>query len=120
MDGIVLANTVEGDINVAFKKLNNDKELYFSTVNGDIDVTFPKKTNADVMARTIEGSVYSGFDGDVTYGDKSDDEKSTKDSQYIFLGNMFQADYITTRINKGGQDIYLNSVNGSIYIREGK
>ncbi len=119
MDGIVLANTVEGDINVTFKNLNNDKELYFSTVNGDIDITFPKKTNADVMARTVEGSVYSGFDGDVTYGNQSDDEKSTKDSQYPF-GNMFQSDYITTRINKGGQDIYLNSVDGNIYIRKGK
>jgi hypothetical protein len=119
MEGIVLANTVEGDINVTFKKLNNDKELYFSTVDGDIDVTFPKKTNADVMARTVEGNVYSGFDGDVTYGDKFDDEESEKDSRVPF-GNMYQSDYITTQINKGGQDIYLNSVNGSIYIRKGK
>lgn len=119
MEGIVLANTVEGDINVTFKKLNNDKELYFSTVDGDIDVTFPEKTNADVMARTVEGSVYSGFNGDVTYGDKPDDEESEKDSRFLF-GNMFQSDYITTRINKGGQDIYLNSVNGSIYIRKGR
>ena len=119
MDGIVLANTVDGDINVTFKKLSKDKELYFSTIDGDIDVTFPEKINADVMARTVEGSVYSGFDGDVTYGDKSDDEESKKDSPYLFA-NMFQSDYITTRINKGGQDIYLNSVNGSIYIRKGK
>ena len=119
MDGIVLANTVEGDINVAFKKLNSDKELYFSTVNGDIDVTFPEKTNADVMARTVEGGVYSGFDDAAIYAKKLDNEESTKDSQYLF-GNMFQSDYITTQINKGGQDIYLNSVNGSIYIRKGE
>jgi len=119
MDGIVLANTVEGDINVAFKKLNSDKELYFSTVNGDIDVTFPEKTNADVMARTVEGGVYSGFDDVAIYAKKLDNEESTKDSQYLF-GNMFQSDYVTTQINKGGQDIYLNSVNGNIYIRKGE
>lgn len=119
MNGMVLANTVEGDINVAFKNLNSDKELYLSTVNGDIDITFPKKTNADVMARTIEGSVYSGFDSDVTYGNQSDGGESTKDSQTPF-GNMFKSDYITTRINKGGQDIYLNSVDGNIYIRKGE
>ncbi|MBN1832958.1 MAG: DUF4097 family beta strand repeat protein [Deltaproteobacteria bacterium] len=119
MDGIVLANTVEGDINVAFKNLDNDKELYFSTVNGDIDITFPKETNADIMARTVEGSVYSGFDGDVTYGNQSDDEESTKDSQLPFV-KMFRSDYITTRIHGGGQDIYLNSVDGNIYIRKGE
>ena len=119
MEGIVLANTVEGDINVIFKKLNNDKELYFSTVDGDIDVTFPEKTNADVMARTVEGNVFSGFDDAAIYSKDLDDEESSKDSQYLFA-DMFQSDYITTRINKGGQDIYLNSVNGNIYIRKGK
>lgn len=118
MDGMVLVNTVEGDINVTFKKMNGDKELYFSTVNGDIDVTFPKKINADVMAKTIEGDVYSGFDGDVTFGKKSDSEESAADSRSPF-GNMFRSDYITTRINKGGQDVYLNTINGSIYIRKG-
>lgn len=119
MDGTVLANTVDGDINVTFKNLSNDKELYFSTVNGDIDITFPEKINADVMARTIEGNVYSGFDDAAIYAKELDDEESKKDSQYLFA-NMFQSDYITTQINKGGQDIYLNSVNGSIYIRKGK
>jgi hypothetical protein len=119
MEGIVLANTVDGDINVVFKNLNGDKELYFSTVNGDIDITFPEKTNADVMARTVEGSVYSGFDDAATYAKEMDDEESTKDSKYLFA-NMFQSDYITTHINKGGQDMYLNSVNGNIYIRKGK
>jgi hypothetical protein len=119
MDGTVLANTVEGDINVSFKNLSEDKELYFSTVNGDIDITFPKKTDVDVMARTVEGSVYSGFDDAVTYGKELDDEGSKRDSPYLF-GNMFQSAYITTRINKGGQDVYLNSVNGSIYIRKGQ
>jgi hypothetical protein len=118
MDGMVLANTVEGDINVSFKKLNGDKELYFSTVNGDIDITLPKKTNADVMAKTIEGDVYSGFDGDVTFGKKSDSEESEADSQSPF-GKMFRSDYISTRINKGGQEVYLNTINGSIYIRKG-
>jgi exonuclease VII small subunit len=118
MDGMVLANTVEGDINVTFRKLSDDKELYISTVNGDIDITLPKNANADVMAKTIEGDVYSGFDGAVIYGKKLDSEKSAADSQSLY-GNMFRSDYITTRINKGGQEVYLNTINGSIYIRKG-
>lgn len=119
MDGIVLANTVEGDITVLFRKLTDDKELYLSTVEGDIDITFPEKTNADVMAKTTEGDVYSGFDGEVSSGIHPDGKKESKDAGHYF-GNMFQADYVTTRLNKGGQDVYLNTVKGSIYIRKGE
>lgn len=118
MDGIVLANTVKGDLDVTFKKLVDDKEIYLSTVYGDIDITFPKKTNADVMSKTIEGDVYSGFDGEVTPGEHPDGLEETKDAKTYFT-NMFQSDYVTTRLNKGGQDVYLNTVKGSIYIRKG-
>jgi hypothetical protein len=116
--GEVIASTVEGNINITFNKLNKDRTLYFSTVNGDIDITFPRGTKADVMARTMEGDVYSGFDGDVTIGKEIDDETATTESQNIF-SNIFQSNYITTRINGGGQEVYLSTINGNIYIRKG-
>ena len=119
MDGMVLANTVQGDINVTFKKMIDEKELYLSTVYGDVDITFPKNTKADIMAKTIEGDLYSGFDDEVTSGMHPDGKKGKKDSEDYF-GNLFQSDYVTTRLNEGGQDVYLNTVKGSIYIRKGK
>ncbi len=118
IEGEVIASTVDGDIKVTFKKLNKDNALYFSTVDGDIDVTFPKGTKADIMARTMDGDVYSGFDGDVTMGNEIEDNTATTESHHNF-NNIFQSNYITTRINGGGQDVYLNTVDGNIYIRKG-
>ena len=118
IDGEVIASTVDGDIKITFNKLNKDSTLYFSTVDGDIDITFPKGTNADVMARTMEGDVYSGFDGDVIVGKQIDDETATDEPQNTF-NNIFQSNYITTRLNGGGQKIYLSTVDGNIYLRKG-
>jgi hypothetical protein len=119
IDGEVIASTVEGDINITFNRLNKDRALYFSTVNGDIDITFPKGINADIMTRTMEGDVYSGFDGDVTLGKETEDETASTESQNNF-SNIFQPNYITTRINGGGQNIYLSTIDGNVYIRKGE
>ena len=119
IDGEVLASTVEGDINITFNKLNKDRTLYFSTVNGDIDITFPKGTNANIMVRTMEGDVYSGFDGEVTLGKETEDETATTKSQNNF-SNIFQSNYIATKINGGGQEIYLSTIDGNVYIRKGE
>ena len=119
IEGEVIASTVEGNINVTFNRLNKDRALYFSTINGEIDITVPKGTKADVMARTMGGDVYSGFNGDVTVGKEIDDETATTESKNIF-SNIFQSNYITTRINGGGQEVYLSTINGNIYIRKGE
>jgi hypothetical protein len=119
IDGEVIASTVEGDINIAFKRLNKDRTLYFSTINGDIDITFPRATNANIMVRTMEGNVYSGFNGEVTLGKEIEDETATIESQNNFR-YIFQSNYITTRINGGGQEIYLNTIDGNVYIRKGE
>ena len=66
----------------------------------------------------MEGDVYSGFDGDVVVGKEIDDDTATTESQNNF-SKIFQSNYITTRINGGGQEIYLNTINGNVYIRKG-
>jgi hypothetical protein len=118
IEGEVIAYTVDGDITVTFKKLTKDGALYFSSVDGDIDITFPKDTKADIMARTMEGDVYSGFEGDVTMGREIEDEDATIEHKTNFH-HLFQQNYITTRINGGGHDVYLNTLDGDIYIRKG-
>lgn len=117
--GDVFASSVEGDINIEFNKLKKDRALYFSTVDGDIDITLPKDTRADVMAKTMDGNVYSGFEGDIVVGREIDDDTATPESQNNF-NKIFQSNYITTKINGGGQEIYLNTIDGNIYIRKGK
>jgi len=118
IEGEVIASTVDGDVTVIFKKLNKNGALYLSSVDGDIDITLPGDTKADIMARTMEGDVYSAFEGDVTMGREIDDETATTEHKSNFH-NIFQSNYITTRINGGGHEVYLNTLDGDIYIRKG-
>ena len=53
-------------LKIVFNKLSKDNALYFSTVNGEIDITLPKGTAADIMAKALNGDVYSGFEGETT------------------------------------------------------
>lgn len=121
IDGQIIASTVEGDINITFRKINKDKTLYFTTVNGDIDITFPKDINAYIMSSAAQGNVYSGFPGDVVIGDESDNEigRIRWIGSQSHFPNIFPSNYITSKINNGGQKIYLNTMTGNIYIRKG-
>jgi len=116
--GAVFASSVDGDIHVILNKIKKNGALYFSSVDGDIDLTLPKDTKADIMAKTMDGDVYSGFEGEVTVGREIDDDTATPEAQNNF-SRIFQSNYITTRINGGGQEIYLNTIDGNIYIRKG-
>ncbi len=116
--GAVFASSVDGDVRVVFDKLQKDKALYLSSVDGDIDLTLPKGTSADIHAKTMDGDVYSGFEGDVSVGKQINDDTATPGSQNNF-SRLFQSNYVSTRINGGGQDIYLNTIDGDVYIRKG-
>lgn len=117
--GELFASSVEGDINIKFNKLKEDRALYFSTVNGDIDLTLPKNTKADIMTKTMEGDIYSGFEGKVVMGREIEDDTATPEPQNNF-NKLFQSNYITSKINGGGQEIYINTIDGNVYIRQGK
>ncbi|MGD9158059.1 MAG: DUF4097 family beta strand repeat-containing protein [Desulfobacteraceae bacterium] len=113
-------STVSGNINVSFKALNKDSALYFSTVSGEIDITLPKDIKADILAKTMKGDVYSGFDGDIIPGNDMEDKTDESASQKFFM-TAYYSNYITTRINGGGDSsVYLNTMNSNIYIRKGE
>ncbi|MBN1905988.1 MAG: DUF4097 family beta strand repeat protein [Deltaproteobacteria bacterium] len=116
--GEAVASTVDGDINISFKMVNKDSALYFSTVDGDIDITLPKETKADIMARTMDGDVYTGFDTDLVFGGEMDSGKG--DAFQNFMNPFFNSNNISARINGGGNKVYLNTIDGNIYIRKGE
>jgi hypothetical protein len=118
ISGEAVASTVDGDINVSFKTLNKNSTLYFSAVDGDIDITVPKETKADILARTMDGDVYTGFDVDLTYGNQMDNKK--ENGSQNFYNPYYNSNFITARINGGGNSVYLNTIDGNIYIRKGK
>jgi len=118
ISGEAVASTVDGDINVSFRMLNKESALYFSTVDGDIDITLPKDIKADIMARTMDGDVYTGFDVDLTNGNQMDNK--TGNSSQNYYNPYYNSNFITARINGGGNSVYLNTIDGNIYIRKGE
>jgi hypothetical protein len=118
ISGEAVASTVEGDLKISFITLNKDRDQYLSTVNGDVDITLPTEVKADILARTMDGDVYTGFDVDLTYGNQLEDRKGDV-PQYPY-NPYYNSNIITAHINGGGNKVYLNTINGNIYIRKGK
>jgi hypothetical protein len=119
--GAVTASSVQGSLKIVFNKLSADNALYFSTVNGEIDITLPKGAAADIMAKALNGDVYSGFEGEITTENVLKDQTLPQNMVNNFSHpNYIDPNYIASRINGGGQKLYLSTIRGNIYIRKGE
>ena len=109
---------MDGDLLVVFKDINNDKPMYFSSVDGDVDVTFPSGIKADMTIKTIDGDIYTDFEMDINrmpQVEKSESKQQNWIGIFTGVGNN-----ISAKVNGGGPEIQLISVDGDIYIRKGK
>jgi hypothetical protein len=97
--GSVEATTVNGSIEAKLGRASWTGELEFSTVNGGIRVTLPASVDADVKANTVNGSVDSDF--------------------AITMQGKMRRGSVQGRIGKGGPELELTTVNGSIELRKG-
>jgi DUF4097 and DUF4098 domain-containing protein YvlB len=98
--GSVEATTVNGSIEATMGRATWNGELEFTTVNGGIRVTMPSGVNADVRANTVNGSVDSDFE--------------------ITMQGRMRRGAVQGRIGKGGADLELSTVNGSIELRKAR
>lgn len=98
--GSVEASTVNGSINATMGSASWSGDLEFSTVNGGIRVTMPDGVNADVKASTVNGSVDSDFE--------------------ITMQGRMNRGSLRGRIGKGGSELELTTVNGSIELRRSR
>ena len=91
--------------------------MAFSTIDGDIDVTFPANTKATISAKNVDGDIYTDFDMDLTLVKEVnvDRKRGWENGMTGMFGNT-----ITGKINGGGADILVSTVDGNIYIRKGK
>jgi DUF4097 and DUF4098 domain-containing protein YvlB len=100
--GLVEAETVNGSITAAMGKGTWDRPIRFETVNGSVKLQLPHEVNADLSASSVNGSISSDFPVYV---------------EGKFLGHSGK---IGGTIGKGGSDLRIGTVNGSITIsREG-
>lgn len=95
--GPVNAKTVNGGITVKAGAIG-DGPAEYETVNGSITLELPESTNADITMRTVNGSI-------------------TSEDFPITVQGRFDRQRISGKIGKGGPEISVSAVNGSIRLR---
>jgi DUF4097 and DUF4098 domain-containing protein YvlB len=96
--GPVQAKTVNGSIRVRAGSVGSGP-LEYETVNGGITLELPADLNADVEMRTVNGSIIS-------------------DDYPITVQGRFDRRRISGKIGKGGPEIRVETVNGSVRLRK--
>ncbi|NIN11498.1 MAG: hypothetical protein GTN62_08330 [Gemmatimonadales bacterium] len=117
LDGDVVARTVNGDVDVSTSGFAEGSTvngsvyatlgrgdwtgvLEFSTVNGSITVELPDGIGAEVTAKTVNGGIESDFP--------------------VTIRGRFGPRRITGTIGDGGRRLRLETVNGTIRLRQGR
>lgn len=96
--GPVNASTVNGSVFARMRALPGDGDLRFTTVNGSIEVELPAQLDADVEMRTVNGGFRTDFP--------------------MTLSGRVSPRHLRATIGKGGRELRLTTVNGSIELRK--
>jgi DUF4097 and DUF4098 domain-containing protein YvlB len=112
--GSALLNTVNGSMTAVFTAVTPNSPMAFSSVNGKIDVTLPAKVKANLKLKTDMGGIYSDFDMDVAQATKP--VTTSKGGVY----RISQDNWTYGKLNGGGAEIMMKSLQGNIYVRKVK
>lgn len=96
----VRASSVSGNVDVRIHELSGTGALSFSSVSGNVDVDLPKEVDADVTMRTVSGFMESDF-------------------PLLLNGRMSRRSF-EARIGKGGRELAVRTVSGTVRLREVK
>ncbi len=113
--GDASVNTVNGTIFVDFDAISPQTPMAFTTINGKIEIVLPASTNANLKFQTDRGEVYSDFDMEMLKS-TSVVKKNKENGVY----NIIKEGWSNMKINSGGSEFMLKSMNGDIYIKKGK
>ena len=111
--GSAVANTLNGSIKATFTNVNANTPMAFSTLNGRIDVTFPANMKANVKMKSDRGEIYSDFDMDI---DKSQPQATRSSQSGVYRVTV--ENWVSGKINGGGPEIMMKSMQGNIYVRK--
>ena len=98
--GPVNASTVNGGIDVRMAAISGDGEMKFNTVNGSISLEMPPSIDANVEMETMHGSISSDFP--------------------VQLSGRFGPRHARGTIGRGGRNIELETLNGSVELRKAR
>ncbi len=114
--GSVSANTINGNIVVGLNSAINSP-MAFSNLNGKVDVSFPANFAANFKVRSDRGEVFSDFDMDLSTNPTSTKVITDKENG---LYKLNKDSWSYGKINGGGAEIMMKTMNGSIFIRKTK
>ncbi|GAA4377531.1 DUF4097 family beta strand repeat-containing protein [Hymenobacter koreensis] len=115
VSGSAVLNTVNGNVVAVFKDVTTGAPMAFSSVNGKIDVTLPAKTKAALKLKSDRGDIYSDFEMAV-------DDAAPKVSRTNTDGTyrLSVESWTYGKINGGGAELMMKTLNGNIVIRKAK
>ncbi|MCC2547453.1 DUF4097 family beta strand repeat-containing protein [Hymenobacter sp. BT175] len=113
--GSAVLSTVNGSLVADFNDVTPGAPMAFSTVNGKVDVTLPAKAKAALKLKSDRGEIYSDFDLAV---DSSPPKvtRTAKDGTY----RVSTDNWTYGKMNGGGAELMIKTMNGNIYIRKAK
>lgn len=107
-------NTISGNIEVLFDKLNQNEPTSLATINGYVDITMSASDKANFEISTINGNVYNNLE--VKASAKENDRDKDKLAFGMDVMRMRGANSYT--LNGGGQKVFLKTISGNIYLRK--
>lgn len=107
--GPLTIHTINGDINIDFKTLNQKSPTSITSINGEVEVTLPSVTPVNLKLSAMHGEIYS--DCDIKFEKKSE----PKDNEWTMIGGNLNSN---GSMNGGGVELSISSINGSIYLRK--
>ena len=96
--GHAVASTVNGSIDASMGNADWGDDVSFSTVNGAITLELPADVNAQLRASTVNGDIDSDFP--------------------ITVQGRFGPRRVSGTLGRGGHELELETVNGSITLRK--
>ena len=105
--GPTAISSINGDINCTFSEVSQEAPISISSVNGELDITIPSNTKADFVLSTFSGDIFTDIDLEF--------DKKSKEGLSIIGGNKIKG-----KLNGGGVEILLNTINDNIYLRKTK
>ncbi|MCP4658371.1 MAG: DUF4097 family beta strand repeat protein [bacterium] len=99
LTGNVELSSVNGEVDVALASLDPDRSVSLESVNGSVELAVPAGADAEFEAETVHGSIRSDFGFEVKRGD--------------YVGSSLRG-----TLGSGGARVELETVNGSIEIRQ--
>ncbi|MHA7056692.1 DUF4097 family beta strand repeat-containing protein [Aquimarina sp. M1] len=103
--GPIVAKTATGEINVVFKKVNQNSPISLVSATGAIDVSLPSNTAANLEMKSTMGEIFTDFDIKLPVPENG-------------LKVVGGKKTINTELNNGGVEISLKSATGNIYLRK--